>query len=112
MNFNLQEEQNSEFPRDNYVLDVAHLGFESFSTTPYASNINLSLPVGQEEAEAVMQRYYYFYNESTFEAAGCENRWFEVGVCQTPTCGLIACIHVHVIRTCTFMYTHIRCTCV
>ena len=88
MNSNLQEEQNSEFPRDNYVLDVAHLGFESFSTTPYASNINLSLPVGQEEAEAVMQRYYYFYNESTFEAAGCENRWFEVGVCQNPTCGL------------------------
>ena len=72
-----QEEQTSEFPRTGYYLAVSP---SDFTTSPYAAGVNLSLPVSQTEADAIVERYDYMYNASAFDSTDCQDRWFEVSV--------------------------------
>ena len=70
-----QLEQISSVPRDGYTLAPIP-GTQGFTAGPYPDNISLHLPVGREEAEAIMQRYPYLFTEPL--SARCDDHWFEV----------------------------------
>ena len=55
------------------------MGYDNFTADPYPASLNFSLPVGQEWAEAIMERHPYVYDPSLLRP-DCDDRWFEVHV--------------------------------
>ena len=75
-----QEEQNKTVPRadsDPQSVISGVVGYDNFTADPYPASLNFSLPVGQEWAEAIMERHPYVYDPSLLRP-DCDDRWFEV----------------------------------
>ena len=78
------EQSVTQFPRPGYQLpDVA--GAENFTAGAYSSGVMVSLPVGEPEARAIMDRFPYLYNSSLLPSS-CNDRWFEVGSLWFSSC--------------------------
>ena len=73
--FEQEEENVATFPASGYQLPPV-AGTEAFTAGPYSAGTVLTLPVGQVQAEAIMDRFPYLYNATLPDH--CDERWFEV----------------------------------